>query len=289
MQVISDESSVVTCRPTSPADDTAVLHRGMTEQRPRSEAVVGGASQSEPAYDDLGGSMRLGINFGYQDWGTRPRRAPSRSRRRPTGSASTRSGPPRPTAPTRSRRSPGSWRTPSGSTSAPRSCRCRPARPAMTAMTAATLDLMSGGRFLLGLGLSGPAGGRGLARSAVRQAARQDPRVRRHRAHDPAPRGAARAPRPALRHPLLAVPTRPASASRSRSSCTRAAPTSRSTSPRSVRRTSSCARRSPTAGSRSSSPPTASARPTAPRSTPGSRRPAAARASPTSTSRRPSR
>ena len=32
-----------------------------------------------------------------------------------------------------------------------------PARSAgMTAMTAATLDLMSGGRFLLGLGLSGP-------------------------------------------------------------------------------------------------------------------------------------
>ena len=32
-----------------------------------------------------------------------------------------------------------------------------PARtPAMTAMTAATLDLMSGGRFLLGLGVSGP-------------------------------------------------------------------------------------------------------------------------------------
>src|SRR5438132_5564402 len=32
-----------------------------------------------------------------------------------------------------------------------------PARtPAMTAMTAATLDLMSGGRFLLGLGVTGP-------------------------------------------------------------------------------------------------------------------------------------
>ena len=37
-----------------------------------------------------------------------------------------------------------------------------PARtPAMTAMTAATLDLMSGGRFLLGLGDVGPAGREG--------------------------------------------------------------------------------------------------------------------------------
>ena len=48
-----------------------------------------------------------------------------------------------------------------------------PARtPAMTAMTAATLDLLRGGRFLLGLGALGPAGGRGLARPALRQAAR---------------------------------------------------------------------------------------------------------------------
>ena len=39
---------------------------------------------------------------------------------------------------------------------AARSCRSRPARPAMTAMTAATLDTLSGGRFRLGLGVSGP-------------------------------------------------------------------------------------------------------------------------------------
>ena len=43
--------------------------------------------------------------------------------------------------------------------------------PGMTAMTAATLDLMSGGRFLLGLGVVRPSGRRGLARAAVRPAA----------------------------------------------------------------------------------------------------------------------
>ena len=46
-----------------------------------------------------------------------------------------------------------------------------PARtPAMTAMTAATLDQLSNGRMLLGIGSSGPAGGRGLARAALRRA-----------------------------------------------------------------------------------------------------------------------
>ena len=51
-----------------------------------------------------------------------------------------------------------------------------PARqPAMTAMTAATLDSLSGGRFRLGLGVSGPAGLRGLVRRQVRQAAGPHP------------------------------------------------------------------------------------------------------------------
>src|SRR3954465_2913344 len=82
--------------------------------------------------------------------------------------------------------------------------------PANAAMTAATLDLLSGRRFLMGLGTSVPqgggggpgpgrgAGGRGLARPGVGEATRQDQGVRRHRAHDPAPR-AARASRRALR------------------------------------------------------------------------------------------
>ena len=65
------------------------------------------------------------------------------------------------------------------STSAQRSSRSRRALPAMTAMTAATLDLLCGGRFRLGLGVSGSAGLRGLARRPVRQAARAHPRVRR--------------------------------------------------------------------------------------------------------------
>ena len=55
-----------------------------------------------------------------------------------------------------------------------------PARtPAMTAMTAATLDLLSGGRFRLGLGAVRPAGVRGMARRPLRQATRAHPRVRR--------------------------------------------------------------------------------------------------------------
>ena len=47
-----------------------------------------------------------------------------------------------------------------------------PARtPAMAAMTAMTLAQLSGDRFIVGLGASGPAGGRGLARRGLREAA----------------------------------------------------------------------------------------------------------------------
>ena len=49
----------------------------------------------------------------------------------------------------------------------------------MTAMTAASLDVLTGGRFRLGLGVSGPAGLRGLARRPLRQAAGPHPRVPR--------------------------------------------------------------------------------------------------------------
>ena len=90
-----------------------------------------------------------------------------------------------------------------------------PARtPAMTAMTAATLDLMSGGRFLLGLGTSGPqvvegwhgqAFGKPLGRTReyveiVRAALRRDVR---------------RVPRRAVRGAVRGRRTRPGSGSRS--------------------------------------------------------------------------
>ena len=75
--------------------------------------------------------------------------------------------------------------------------------PANTAMTAATLDLLSGGRFLLGLGHLGPAGRRGLARAAVGQAARTHARVRRDR-----PPGAAARDARARRRRTTSIPYR---------------------------------------------------------------------------------
>ncbi len=52
--------------------------------------------------------------------------------------------------------------------------------PTLLAMTAAGVDALSDGRCHLGLGASGPAGHRGLARRALRQAARPHPRDHRH-------------------------------------------------------------------------------------------------------------
>ena len=85
--------------------------------------------------------------------------SPPRSRSRwpcsPTSSGWTRSGSPRPGGRTRCRCSASSPRAPSGSRSARRCCRSRRAPPTATAMAAVTLDVLSGGRFRLGLGVSG--------------------------------------------------------------------------------------------------------------------------------------
>ena len=64
--------------------------------------------------------------------------------------------------------------------------------PTLLAMTAAGIDALSGGRCILGLGASGPAGHRGLPRRHLRQAARAHPRDHRHLPAGVAARGAAR-------------------------------------------------------------------------------------------------
>ena len=100
-----------------------------------------------------------------------------------------------------------------------------------------------------------PAGGRGLVRPAVRQAAGPHPRGRRHHPQGAGPRGAGDQRRPALPAALHAARARSVSASRSSRSCTRCAPTSRSGSAPRGPRTSPRPPRSPTAGSRSSTRP----------------------------------
>ena len=65
-------------------------------------------------------------------------------------------GPRRPTAPTASRRSRGGARRRRASSSAPSICQISARTPTATAMAALTLDHLSGGRFILGLGASGP-------------------------------------------------------------------------------------------------------------------------------------
>jgi F420-dependent oxidoreductase-like protein len=99
--------------------------------------------------------MRLGINFGYQDWGTGLANAVALAQEAEgLGYHSVWTAEAYGTDAV----TPLTWlmahteRLNFGS-----AILQMPARtPAMTAMTAATLDLMSGGRFLLGLGLSGP-------------------------------------------------------------------------------------------------------------------------------------
>ena len=134
-----------------------------------------------------------------------------------------------------------------------RSCRSRRGRRRMTAMTAVTLDLLSGGRFLLGLGTSGPQVVEGwhgqpwgkplgktreyveIVRAALAREAAGAPR----RAYE-IPYSGADATGLGKPLKLMLQPLRPRS---------------RSTSRRSGRRTSRSRPRSPTAGCRSTSRP----------------------------------
>ncbi len=59
--------------------------------------------------------------------------------------------------------------------------------PAMTAMTAATLDTLSGGRFRLGLGVSGPQVSEGWHGVRFDKPLGAHPRVRRDRPDGPGP------------------------------------------------------------------------------------------------------
>ncbi|MGH8985252.1 MAG: LLM class F420-dependent oxidoreductase [Acidimicrobiia bacterium] len=99
--------------------------------------------------------MRLGINFGYQDWGAGLPQAIELARE--ADALGFHSGWTAEAYGTECI-TPLTWLAASTERLNVGSAIMQmPARtPAMTAMTAATLDLMSGGRFLLGLGLSGP-------------------------------------------------------------------------------------------------------------------------------------
>ena len=195
--------------------------------------------------------MKLGLQLGY--WGAQPNPfARRRSRRRPSGSASTRCGPPRRGAPTRSRRS--AWI----GAHTERIRLCTGHRADLGAHAGVVRDARAHARPPLERPLHarprrlGSAGRRGLVRPAVRQAARAHARVHRDRAPRAA-RARSRSSsqgehyRHAVRRPGL-VGARQAAASRSRIRC---APTSRSCSAPKVRRTSRSRPRSPTAGCRS--------------------------------------
>ncbi len=105
-----------------------------------------------------------------------------RSSRKPSGSAMTPSGRQRPTARTPPRCSPG-WPPARARSSSGSAIFQMPARsPAMTAMTAATIDELSGGRMILGIGSSGPQVAEGWHGQRFGQPAPAHARVRGGRA-----------------------------------------------------------------------------------------------------------
>ena len=125
-----------------------------------------------------------------------------------------------------------------------------PARsPAMTAMTAATLDTLSGGRFRLGLGVSGPQVSEGW------HGVRFDKPLGRTREYVEIVRRALRASVSRTRESTGRFRYRMVRARRFDSACIRSGTPSRSISPRSVREIWSSPAKSPMAGWRSSTRP----------------------------------
>ena len=98
--------------------------------------------------------MKLGLQLGY--WGAQPPTNHAELVAAPRTPASTPSSPPRRGARTPTRRWPGGAARPPGCGWAPRWCSCRRGRRPRCAMAALTLDHLSGGRHILGLGVSGP-------------------------------------------------------------------------------------------------------------------------------------
>ena len=99
--------------------------------------------------------MKLGLQLGY--WGAQPPTNHARTRRRrPRRPVSTRCSPRRRGARTPTRRWRGGAARPPGCGSARRWIQLSARTPTACAMAALTLDHLSGGRHILGLGVSGP-------------------------------------------------------------------------------------------------------------------------------------